>query len=32
MKVKELDKKLIEIANSHSFNGNRGDFTKMMLG
>ena len=29
MKVKELDKKLIEIANSHSFNGNRGDLREM---
>lgn len=25
MEIKELDRKLIELANSHSFNGNRGD-------
>lgn len=25
MEIKELDKRLIDIANSHSFNGNRGD-------
>lgn len=25
MKIKELDRNLIELANSHSFNGNRGD-------
>ena len=29
MKVKELNKELIEIANSHSFNGNRGDLREM---
>lgn len=29
MKVKELDKKLIEIANSNSFNGNRGDLREI---
>lgn len=28
MEIKELDKRLIEIANSHSFNGNRGDLRK----
>ena len=28
MEIKELDTRLIEIANSHSFNGNRGDLRK----
>jgi len=28
MEIKELDRRLIELANSHSFNGNRGDLRK----